>query len=275
MAKTPYVRAILLSFYDRALYQEASQRWTGLGFKYLALVLLFCTVLTTLNTTRDIFMALKPYASQLPSFQIKDGSFRTDIPTPLVLNDPISERPAFIVDTTGKYKNLDHDTADVLITPNEFYYRESARTVHRLSFAYFPDMLVNPSNAGKFLKKFVFCSPRFCFRFVFGSFCFPALEIFFYATLGLIFASQKQLTLTLPSLLRMSALANTPAILLSTLLCTLQIFDPWKLLLQGNVQFSWIDLWFVPLLFLGILPSLLVCSRRDFRRRRRHRLIEP
>ena len=221
------LQALWLSFYSRDLYREAARRWKGIGVLYLLLLL----ALTWLPSPVRWFAGLRLFAAgqgseivaQLPVITIEGGVMTADPPGPHVI--PLDDVTLIIDDSVDTVpSDLDGQTA--VLTRREFGMtkpRSNERRVWELG----PElnMVIAPDDVAGFLGSLSYWVPPLGYFFcVAGSLIFRTLQVLLYGAIGLMLAGRWRAGLDYSALVRLSALAITPVVILRTLLW----FGPWE-----------------------------------------------
>jgi hypothetical protein len=137
---------------------------------------------------------------------------------PYSIKNPDSGAVIAILDTTGVIPDLEDSEAHVLMTKTKLIFKKnsSETRVYDLSpitsFTLKKERLHGWLNIAR--KCLVFAFFPIC---VLGSFAYRILQALIYAAIGLIFASLLKVRLGYASLLRLSVVAVTPAVILDTL----------------------------------------------------------
>lgn len=216
------LKAIPLSFYSRDLYRDVSSNWAGSVVLYLLLLLALCWALLSVHIQRDLIagyaFASNKFIPQIPVMVIKNGEIKTPEHRPYLIKNPDDKDHAVfaIIDTTGKYTNLDNSDASILITKNTILYKhENKVKVQPISSTI--ELDIKPVELQQSIGfginwMWVFFLPiliglSFIYRVVVGA---------LYAVVGKLFAVIAEIPLTYGQILKISILAMTPAIILST-----------------------------------------------------------
>ena len=95
----------IFSFFSKRFYQEIAREWRGIGFLYL----LFWNCITAMLVVGGTYGYFRHYlatdgfeiASNIPTFQIRDGLLAADCVQPYVLTNPGTDDVLAVLDTTG------------------------------------------------------------------------------------------------------------------------------------------------------------------------------
>lgn len=222
MKKYGIFHPLVLSFFSKDLYIDVAANWKGSGFLYLLLLAFICSFPNTLRLSKalkNIPAELEPIIIQFPDIKITDGNVSIDKPEPYIINDPSQDnKPAIIIDTTGKYTSLEGTPAQVLITKTQLIAknRNSTRVYDLTSIKNF---VLTKDIIRKFLKAFFGWFPVVAFPFIIGFlFVYRILNVLIFSVCGLIMAALLKTKMSFEQLMRLSAMAITPAIIAGILL---------------------------------------------------------
>ena len=213
-----------LAFFSKDLYADVALNWKGTCLGYLFLLLAVCWIpaMIELNLGFDKFVETEApkLTCQVPTITIKDGIASTDVPEPHYIYVPDSEDEVMaIIDTTGQVTSLEGTDAFVLLTETTvFTIRNNFETrTFDLSaikeFTLDQDMLTNWLNI---LKKLVI--PVLYPMALVSSYLFRIIQLLVYAAVGMLFVSWCKAGITYICLVRLAAVAITPAIIVKTIL---------------------------------------------------------
>lgn len=212
----------LLSFYSKVLYRYACLEWKGIGFAYLFLLLAVCWIPSMIkyhmlfsNFTRKDAPKI---ISQIPQISFSNGIASVDVPQPYTIRDPKTQRELIVIDTTGKINTLNDTKAVGLVTRTEAIFRKSAVETRSFNYRSLDDFVLNQQIVTGWLQT---ASKYWAYIFypfaLIGSFLFRIIQLLLYAAIGYLFASWCQSKRSYDSLLRLSAVAVTPCIIVNTI----------------------------------------------------------
>ena len=221
--------ALVMSLFSKDLYRDVAANWKGIGGLYLLLLTILTVVPLAMVIQHHVGEALAddtaPVIDQIPPIVIEDGRLSADCEPPYVIvpdpDDPESPIVA-VIDTTGQTTSLDQTDAYVLVTATHIHHREGETKTVSNSFAEVPQFQLDRDKVhgwAQWIHKWLWV------------FVGPALFVFFYvarlllalvaALLALIVAAMANRKLSFAALMRLSAVAITPAVIFSTVLaCT-------------------------------------------------------
>jgi len=159
MKRYTLIQALALSFYSRNLYVDVARNWSGIGIRYLLLLLTLAWAILTFmwsiylskfniddlsnSLTNSIFVYDNLSAEdninrdfnilkQMPLLRFRRNLLTMESPEfdkvpkavkpkpkPYLIKDPVSNNDLIIIDTSGTYKNLKGQKAKVLITEKQ------------------------------------------------------------------------------------------------------------------------------------------------------------
>ena len=220
-----------LAFFSKDLYADVALNWKGtcLGYLFLLLALCWVPAMIELNSGLDNFVEFEApkLTSQVPTITIKDGIVSTNVPQPHYIYIPDSDDVVLAaIDTTGQFTSLDDIDAMMLLTESTVFVKSNVETkTFDLSkvkeFTLDRDMITNWLNT---LKKLVI--PVLYPAALVGSYLFRIIQVLIYAAVGMLFVSSLNAQLPYISLVRLAAVAITPAIIVKTILGAADIRIP-------------------------------------------------
>lgn len=225
MKKHHILESLFLSFYSKSLYQDIAKAWKGLALGYLLLVMAICW----LPFSYDFHRFLSHYADQIlpdiiqqvPIITIAKGKLSIDKPVPYVIKQPGDQQALIIFDTSGKYTSLEHLDAFVLFTRDNVIVRDPSASIPKFttySLAKFQDGTISKADIHFIADKIIFWSSVLMYPFsVIIAFVYRFLQILILAGISLLLASLFRITLTYPAAVRLTVVAFTPMLILSTL----------------------------------------------------------
>ncbi len=230
-------QALYHSFYSRELYQDVARNWKGLCLPYLFLILMIFWIPEIMNIHRTIsdFIADEgpKYVEQIPVITIAKGEVSIKEEMPYTIYDRKNNTPVAIIDTTGKTASLDRSPASILLTKNALIVRKDANEVRALPLADIADTTITRKLVYDWLEIFNSLIIAVLFPLLLlMSFGFHVLQVILLSFLGGNFAKYMNVSLDFRALMRLSAVAFTPPILLEAVHALLQIEYPYSSLLS-------------------------------------------
>ncbi len=221
-------KAIYKSWYSPEIYREAAHVWRGLGYKYLVGVLVALWALAAIHVHvlfNDLVEGfLKPVLKEMPVMEIKDGFMTIDQPYQFhEVKDPRSGKVLVTFDLSAHPADpaLDKDGIFLQAKRVIFHYDGKERVYDftqvketTYTWRYYIDGLEVVRN---WLGVVVLGA------FWLFSFLTCAIQVLIYGLVGKVFAVFNKCRLTYPQLVRISAVAITPSLIIDTcqkLICT-------------------------------------------------------
>ena len=227
---------LVLSFFSKSLYRDVGKHWRGTGLLYLLMVLALVWIPTTIKGQLAMSKWLdgdgKEITKQIPAITITKGQVSTDVPTPHYIKDPTTGADIAVIDTTGEYETLENTDARILLTKSKVIVRKSAGRSETYDLSGVQGFYVDRSSVEGWLAtaKLWFVPVVYPLALIF-SFIFRAIQILVYALIGLLFASMLHAKLDFKTLMRLSAIAITPVLMLNLLFEFVTVHIPgWSLL---------------------------------------------
>jgi hypothetical protein len=213
-----------MAFYSKPLYREVGRIWTGIGVGYLFLLLALAwlPLLGKMHTGFSGWVATdaEKVVTQFPKVYIKNGEVSVDPPGRHVINDPDSGKPFIIIDLDARFEDLDKLEGDlVVLTRTKLIMQRSRRSETRI---YDLSGVQNFSMTQDDIRGWMQWGANFLAILIFpflllGSFVYRLVQILLYAVFGLLFANAHKVNISYDSLVRLSAVAITPAVILNVL----------------------------------------------------------
>jgi hypothetical protein len=249
MKKFSIIHVPLFSFFSGELYRDVGLNWKGVGFGYLFLLLVICTVPRMFKFQKGLSSFIDKeapqYVSQVPKITIEKGEVHIDEQQPYYITIPDNNKIIAIIDTTGQIQSLDNTEAFVLLTRTKLVSRQSKSETRIYNLANVQHFVLEQSTIMKWLdisKKLLV--PILYPIVVAGFFIFRVIQALIYAAIGYIFDRWCKTKLSYSALIRLAVTAVTPCIIVGT------IFE------YASVKFPFAGFWFflaaVGFLFYGV-----------------------
>ncbi len=223
MSRYRAIHAPILSFFSFDFYRDVARHWTGTGFAYLLLLLAVCwiplLVQYHLSILRDVHNKAPAIISQMPEIRIVNGEVSANVTQPYKITDPSDGSVLAIIDTTGQTASLEGETARVLLTASSVSFRKSDLETRTFSLRTVEDFTLNQDKAKKWCDLLCRYGAIALYLFVvIGSFAYRVVQSLCYAAIGSLFARWCKASIPYLTLVRLSVMAVTPVIILSTIL---------------------------------------------------------
>ena len=217
--------ALLLSFFSAPLYRDVARNWRGIGALYLFLLF----ALTWLPPVISGHVRFKKFVrddapalvDQIPSVTIRNGVASIKEPEPYFIRDPETGRALVYIDTSGAFdQEKEAQEAVLLLSRSTLEARQQNKTeVHDLSkVEYF---YLDKQTARRWMDGGAkWFGPVAYVSSVLWSLAYGIVRLLLYALIGLIFVSAFGARLDFAALMRLSAVAVTPAMMVDALAWT-------------------------------------------------------
>jgi hypothetical protein len=238
----PYVMA----FFSRPLYRDVGLNWRGIGGIYLFVLLAICWIpLTILIATVSWALVdgvLPVVLKEMPEISVKNGEISVNRPMPYIISDPKTNQPIVIFDTTDATQSIKDSPAVLLVKKKELIYKKSENEIDSQQIPADVNWVIDQQTVQYYADKaqhwliwliypvLLLCS--FIYRFI---------QALFYAALGSLFFNRRT-QLPFQAVMRITMIAITPAIIISTVLGLLTIAFPMEWL--AYFVLSMFYLWF-------------------------------
>lgn len=218
MRRYSILRAIPLSFFSRDLYRDVGGAWRGIGLVYLLLLVAFATVLLLLPMQAGLGLWVRgegrQLADEVPTVLIRHRVVEVDRPMPCLIRDPRTATIIAIVDTTGQITSLDSLQASALLTADRLIFRKSTAETRVFDLKAVENFTISPAVARRWLSLFSkWAMPIIAPGVLGGVFVYRLVQVFVFALIGLLMAGAMKLRLDLQALMRITAVAMTPALI--------------------------------------------------------------
>jgi hypothetical protein len=233
----PGIRTLYLSFFSKDLYRDVAKNWKGLCFPYLLFILMIYWIPEMVNirqTISDFITDEAPkYVEQMPEITIAKGEASIQEPVPFIISDRKKNRPVAIIDTSGQTTSLNSSEASLLVTRTHLILKLDPQNIRSIPLSDFGEQKITKKLVYDWLEFFntIFIAVTFPFALL-VSFGFHALQVVMLALLGGNIAKYFGLEMDFRTLVRLSVVCFTPAILLEAAHAMLNIQYPYSTLLS-------------------------------------------
>ncbi len=217
----------ILSFFSTALYRDVALNWKGICFVYLFLLLAACWVARAFDMHHEIAQFIDDEApvivSQIPTITIQNGQASIDEPQPYAITDPETGQMIAVIDTTGTITTLEQAGAPILLTKTQALFQKSDIETRTFNLSEVGDYILDQETINYWagLTKSYLAPILYPFLLL-AAFIYRIVFLLVYALIGMIFNAILNNNLTYPQLLRLSAVAITPSLIITTVL---SLFD--------------------------------------------------
>ncbi len=224
MRRYSIVHPLWQSFYSKDLYRDVGQNWPGIGFLYLLLLLALAWIPPVVEMHRGFakFAANEGQAmiQQFPKVTITRGQVSVDPPGPHYIKDLKTGNPFIIIDTSADAESLDRFPGGViLLTKTKLIARQARRNETRIyDLASVNNFSLDRTDLERWLgmAKSGLALLLYPFALLF-SFLYRIIQALLYGVFGLLFAAMLKVPLGYQALVRLAAVAVTPAVILETI----------------------------------------------------------
>ncbi len=224
LKKYSFFHPLALSFYSRDLYDDVARNGKGVGFLYLAMLVVVGPLILTIRTSLIFSELARTQApkilNQIPDIVITRGEASLSVPMPYLIKDPDSGKTIAILDTTGQTTTLEGTSALVLMTKSRLLYKKSASETRIHSFENVRSFTFGKERAAHWLDvTMAWVAPVLFVAIGFVSLVYRCLQTLLYAAIAALFASRRpDRPLSFAACLRIATVALTPAFLLNAVL---------------------------------------------------------
>ena len=219
----PSIVAIFLAPFSPALWRDVGQRWRGIGLLYMTLLLTITWVAVGVMLHRGYQAFLRDDAplivDQIPAVTINKGVVSIDRPEPYEIVNPETGETLVLFDTSGETTEPPENAPSVLVAQSEIILRKNEREVETHSLKEIDSLYLDANRVRGWLDGLgKWAVPAIVLIGLIGSIIWRLILMLITALIGLAFASGFNAPLSYAALMRLSAIAMTPAILLGTIL---------------------------------------------------------
>ncbi|MCF7817486.1 MAG: DUF1189 domain-containing protein [Kiritimatiellales bacterium] len=220
----------LMAFFSQRIYRDVGWSWKGANLAYLFVLLAVCWIPPTLNLREKLLNSLESsqvsLINQLPDIQISNGRVILDQQKPYYIKKA-NGTPIAIIDTTGSMNFIDDDNVMALLTETELIVRRGGNQFNTLDLSQISDFHINKFILNNWLQVAKGAiAPLSYGIFLLLSYIFTVLVLLLLAIIGLIVSAAAHSALRFSAILRMAAVAATPAIILISISAAFEIAIP-------------------------------------------------
>src|SRR6185312_11793778 len=120
-------QAIFMSFYSGKLYRDVARNWGASIFLYLLLLLIICWGILMVPLQRNLNQGISEMMNDMmtewpKTITVKDGIVSTPENRPYFIKDNKTNETLIVIDTSGKYTQLQDTQAGMLVTKDTLMY---------------------------------------------------------------------------------------------------------------------------------------------------------
>lgn len=220
----------LLAFYSRSLYILVARTWRGTGLGYLFLITAFCSLLTTYHVARlmdDIVnQQVYPVVQQLPTLTFSNGTLQPNSSEPIVIKGAEGGNAVLVVDTSDNPK-FEQIQAPIWLLKHQARIEQPNGQFQVIDFAPIEQLSLDQGGMQALVDRTVsVMKPLSYIPIQLGEFGYRALQVLLYAIGGIAYAALFKVRLGYKTILRLTCVAVTPSLLISTILTALGFYFP-------------------------------------------------
>lgn len=216
------VTALVLSFFSPELYRDVARRWRGIGFLYLVLLLVVSWLPVAakiqVSFTRFVHHDAARTLAGFPAVTINNGVASIDRPEPYVWRDADNGEVILYVDTSNAFDTPEAARAKIKLGRSQLIAKQSEFETRSYDLSQIKYFFVDRARLLGWMQAASYWvgAGIFAFGLVF-TLIWHVIQVLIYGVIGLLLASMMTARgLDYPALVRLAAVAITPAILLST-----------------------------------------------------------
>lgn len=234
--------ALVLSFFSADLYRDVGRRWRGIGFWYLVLLIVITMtpvlVLMQLRFTQFVRNDAPAMLKTFPTITIQDGSASIDRPEPFLWRDPKSGKVLLYVDTKGTFDLPEGADALVKLSKHEVILPGQPKGFDLKGV---PNRRIDRQTLSRWLPAAAtWAIPAYgVFAFV-VTVILRLIQVLIFAAIGLAISSGTEVNLGYAALMRLSAVALTPAFLVGLALAFTGLGSMYFLLLYLAMEIGYL-----------------------------------
>jgi len=210
----------LLSFYSQRLYADVSNRWKNTNLGFLFILIALCLIPASRQMSREAVALIDHHASlylmQIPPMHITNGHLSVEAPQPYSIIQ--GNHTVLLIDTTGKITTLEAAGSSALLTATNLLISQKSQAPFIYDLTSIETLELNKEIVGEFVEriKSVILPSYYLISLIFTSIAF-LLSALLFGALALLFGFFQQKSLNYTTGIRISVVAFTPPLILSTL----------------------------------------------------------
>ena len=233
------------AFFSRDLYQDVGNHWRAVCFGYLFYLLAIAWIPTVIGmffSWADFLDNDAPaITQQIPAITIENGRVSADVDQPYFIHSTETDEVFAIIDTTGQINSLDNTSAVVLVTSSALISKKSDAETRVYDLSEVEHFYMDQTTLDWWLELSRMWGPIIIYPFMLaGSYVYRLLQLLFYSLIALLLGKALNSSLGYDSILSITAVAITPAVILKTLAWMIDITMPFSWLVYFLVAFGYI-----------------------------------
>lgn len=193
-------------------------QWKGTCLGYIFLLIAICWVPVIIQWHYSWGSALnifQPIVAQVPTIHIEKGVLSTDVEQPYKIVEPQSQMVIAVIDTTGA-TTIDQVPVGVLVTKNQIIMRKGPTETQTIELDKLGDCTIDQASINGWINVLKYAMLASYPVVLIFAYVYRIIQLLIYALIGLIFAGICGTDRSYLGLMRISAVAVTPSILLDT-----------------------------------------------------------
>lgn len=225
------IHPLYKSFFSKSFYKDVGTNWKRISFIYLLLLLAITWIPGMFNMQskmNDFIINEAPkIIGQIPAIEISNGIVTTDVAMPYYIKDPDTGEVVIAIDTTGKINSLEEAKAKMLITKSKLLIQKSAVETRLFDLSNIEGFIINQSKVYSWADTFRSWLIIIMYPFiVVFAYIYRVIQSLIYALIGKLFAKALKVDLNYSSLVSLSIISLTPAIILNSVYAYVELKIP-------------------------------------------------
>lgn len=230
-----HFQTFVRSFYLKNVYRDVLRNWEGYGFLYIFTVLILIWIPLSFihsnqisnyfnenstyivpGTNQNYNSIIQIIAGQMPEMRVSDGEISIDKEMPYIITSTEGD-PLIIIDTTGKTRSIKDSKAFLLFTRNQIIFKNERGHEEAVAIPKFTNDSLNGATLLK-LSERIWMLPWIIYPLnIIQDFFSLAIRAFAIAMIGIIMCSTLNMQIPFKDLVRLTAIASTPAIVVKSI----------------------------------------------------------
>ena len=215
------IAALILSFFSGDLYRDVGKRWRGMGFWYLIFLLLVTwlpfAIQGHIGLNKFVREDAKAELEGFPTITIQDGKASIAEPEPYLWKDLHGGKVMLYVDTTGKFDLPEGKNAFAKLSKSKLEYKKNDVETQSFDLSQVKQFSLDKSIVLGWMEKFSrWTGAAIVLYGLTFALVYHFFQILIFAGIGSAIASSMNARLSYGAVMRLTAVALTPAMILST-----------------------------------------------------------
>ncbi|MBN1384539.1 MAG: DUF1189 family protein [Elusimicrobia bacterium] len=223
MRKYGVMHPIVLSFFSKDFYRDVAKNWGFASFVYLLIFVILCSIPIIIKIDsglrKAVEIGVKEIVSQFPAVTIKNGELSINKPSPYFIKAPDTSRRIIAFATEGEFSSPEEAKSMILVTKTSVIMEQNSRETRAYDLSEIQkEFSFDKEDIRKwagYIKYLIYIVTPLLWIWVY---IVRILQALLLAIVGLIFAKILKSGLTYGKLILLAIMANTPGIVVKTLL---------------------------------------------------------